>query len=67
MVWESLLFLIASWSNNDQALSCYALESSRCNLRSIFLSHEKDPLFFLMNLFFADKRNFKKKKDVGHA
>lgn len=50
-VQESFLFYVASWSKTDRSLSCYSLESFRCNFKAILLSHENVPQLFILMKF----------------
>lgn len=58
LVWDSFLFLIASWARKDCTLSSFSFKSLPCNLRSILLSHENNLLFNLIKSYFADKKNW---------
>lgn len=49
VVWDSFLFLVTSWSKTDWSLSCYSLESFRCNFRSILSSQRELLLIFVIN------------------
>lgn len=56
-VWESFLFLVASWSKSSCYLSFYSFDSFFCNLRSILLTHKDDLNFFINEFrFFGDQK-----------
>lgn len=42
-VWKSFMHFVAGRSKLDHSLSFYPFRTSRCNLRSILLSHKNDP------------------------